>query len=344
MTFVQMLVIVFSWAAIAFIVCAVLAVPTLAVFYAVRFIWSKLAKPKGPRRLKVSAAAFALLVILSAADASACSRCRHYGSACYYYKPAVVAQVVAPVVQQPVYVIQNNTPYPLVGQGSSAFINDGGFKALTAPIYDPNIFASANIQMVNAAAAYNTLAITKAHESHQQSMAVSAPVVERLAAGEASSKVLREAGKLLQFSGLDPAHNTSGGSTGFFIGPGPDGKMQVLPLQSAEIQQLTQRLSTSTTITKSITSTPAPEPGSTESTSLLGRFCASCHGLDVAAPKGGFYIGDDRDVAKTMRENFFSITQHVAVKKTMPPANQPQPTDEQRAAILDEIQGIILKE
>lgn len=278
-----------------------------------------------------------ILLALFAADASACSRCRRYGSACYYYKPAVVAPVYAAPSVSNVYVIQSNSPQPLVGQGLSAYSSNGGYQSTVLPYYDPTAFLSQSLSLVKAGQDAASLAFSQANSHSQRVVELQAPAVERLAAGQAASQVLKSAG-------LDPAHNTSGGSTGFFISRGSDGQMQVMPLQTAEIQQLTQRLSTQTTITKSIASTPAPQPGNTEPMSLLGQFCAGCHGLDVAAPKGGFYIGDDRDVAKTMRDKFFSITQHVAVKKTMPPANQPQPTDEQRAAILDEIQGIILKE
>jgi len=285
-------------------------------------------KPKGPRKLGTLAIGFAILA-LTAADASACNRCNRYGTACYYYKPAVVAPVVAPSVSN-VYVIQNSYPAPLVGQGSSSLVSNGGYQSLTISQFDPTAFLSQSLQLVKAGQDAATLAHTQAQATAQRTLELQAPTVERLAAGQAASQVLRAAG-------LDPAHNVSGQSSAVVISRNAEGQVQVLPLASSEVAKIT---ASSTTITSSVATTPHPQVVG-QPTSLLGQFCGKCHGLDVAAPKGGLFIGDDTETAKGMKAKFYELAQAVGTDKTMPPANAPQPTDEQRAAILNEVATII---
>jgi mono/diheme cytochrome c family protein len=294
-------------------------------------------KPSGPRRLKVSAIAFALIA-LAAADASACNRCGLFGNRCRYYTAATyVAPIAAVPASQNVYVIQNSYPAPLVGQGSSAVVSNGGYQSLTIGQFDPTAFLSQSLQLVKAGQDAATLAHTQAQATATRALELQAPTVERLAAGQAASQVLKAAG-------LDPAHNASGSSSAVVISRNPDGQVQVMPLEGAEVAKITARLSSTTTITQSVgTTAPAIIRPSEGPSGLVAQFCAQCHGTNLAAPKGGFYIGDDRNVAKAMREKFFDITQHLT-KGTMPPANSPQPTDEQKRGILDEIQALILKE
>jgi mono/diheme cytochrome c family protein len=295
--------------------------------------WLGRPRNKGPRRMKVSVIAFAMLGLL-AAEASACNRCGLFGARCKYVAASTyVAPVVAATPSQNVYVLQNNYPAPLVGQGTSAVVSNGGYQSLTISQFDPTAFLSQSLQLVKAGQDAATLAHTQAQTTAQRALELQAPTVERLAAGQAASQVLRAAG-------LDPAHNVSGQSSAVVISRTADGQVQVLPLESSEAARITARLSTSTTITSAIATTPAPQPLG-ESTGLVGQFCGKCHGLDVAAPKGGLFIGDDADTAKGMRDKFYEISQEVGAKKTMPPADSPQPTDEQRAALLNEIATII---
>lgn len=280
-------------------------------------------------------AAFFVILACAPTSADACNRCGLFGNRCRYVATSTyVAPVVAAVPSvSNVYVLQNNYPAPLVGQGSSALVSNGGYQSLTLPLYDPTAFLSQSLQMVSAGQDYVKLAHSQALASHQRTLELQAPTVERLAAGQAASQVLRAAG-------LDPAHNTSGQSSAVVISRNADGQLQVLPLQAAEAQAITARLSTSTTITSAIATTPQPQAVGTPA-SLLAQFCGKCHGLDIAAPKGGFFLGDDAETAKGMKAKFYEIAQAVGTDKTMPPANAPQPTDEQRAAILTESAEII---
>jgi hypothetical protein len=281
------------------------------------------------RRIRVLSLAFLLLAV-SAADADACSRCRRFGTACYYYKPAVVTPVVA-VPSQNVYVLQNNYPAPLVGQGSSALVSNGGYQSLTLPFFDPTAYLSQSLQLVKAGQDAATLAHSQSTTLAQRIVEGQAPAVERLAAGQAASQVLKAAG-------LDPAHNASGTSSAVVISRDSNGQVQVLPLQAAEAQAITARLSTSTTITSSIGTTPAPQPGS-EVVGLVAQHCGSCHGQQLTAPKGGFFLYD----GATLTDSVYLKSKRLMESGKMP-KGQPALPAETQAAILKEIDSFIPRE
>ena len=114
--------------------------------------------------------------------------------------------------------------------------------------------------------------------------------------------------------------------------------MGVMRFGTAEIQTLTARLSSSTTITSSIATTPAPEPLA-EPTSLLAQHCAKCHGAATATPGGGLFLHADSAIdgrhalkAKRLMES-----------GKMPKGGPPLPAETQ-AAILKEIESFIPQE
>lgn len=271
----------------------------------------------------------AAAVAVSPSIAEACNRCGR--SACIY-RQAVVAPVVQQVVQSPdVYVIQNNNPAPLVAQGSVGYTSTGpqGFQAATIPLLDPNQYFSQELQLLRAASDANALRSERSAALFQRVAELNAPVAERLAAGQAASMVL-------QAAGLDPSNKPAAlQSSAVVIRRDGAGGVQVQPLTQTQVESLTVR-----TTAQNVTTPEAPLPSLGGKFPMLSQHCAKCHGTDLAAPKGGFFLGDDDNVSKTMKERFFDIVEAID-SKSMPPADSPQPTDEERAAILNEIQSII---
>lgn len=282
---------------------------------------------KGPRRLRVSAVVFGLLV-LAAAEASACNRCGIFGRGCRYYSASTyVAPVVAAApASQNVYVIQNSYPAPLVGQGTSAVVSNGGYQSLTLPLFDPTAYFSQSLQLIKAANDTNALQHERTSALVQRVAELQAPTVERIAAGQAASQVLKAAG-------LDPAHNASGQASAVVISRNSDGQVQVLPLESGEAAKITARLSTTTTIT-GVMSSPAPPQAAAGDYPLFAKFCASCHGTQLAAPKGGIFLGDDLNVATTMHNRWRNIEKEINSGR-MPKGGPPLTDDEKRGVALE---------
>lgn len=274
----------------------------------------------------------ALATAMLPESAEACTRCGR--SPCRFVAHhAVAAPVVQHVVQQTpdVYVIQNNNPAPLVAQGSVGYTSTGpqGFQAATIPLLDPNQYFSQELQLLRAASDANALRSERSAALFQRVAELNAPVAERLAAGQAASMVL-------QAAGLDPSNKPAAlQSSAVVIRRDGAGGVQVQPLTQTQVESLTVR-----TTAQNVTTPEAPLPSLGGKFPMLSQHCAKCHGTDLAAPKGGFFLGDDDNVSKTMKERFFDIVEAID-SKSMPPADSPQPTDEERAAILNEIQSII---
>jgi len=278
-----------------------------------------------------------LLVIacLTPVTAEACTRCGLFGNKCRFV--ASHAQYVAPVVYPQaasVFVVQNSYPAPLVAQGQTIYQSaPASLQQALLPLFDLNRYAQQRIELKRADqqtaaldnAALNSMAIRFAE--------LQAPAVERLAAGQAAQMVL-------QAAGLDTSASSQGSTQAVIISR-ENGKTVVQQMNFDQVQSLQAiRQLKQTQPAESPPPAPAPENGGSP---LLQEFCGKCHGLDKAQPKGGFYLGDDTNVAKAMMAKWFSITTKVS-GRTMPPEGEPQPTDTQRAAILNEIEKVIVKQ
>jgi len=264
--------------------------------------------------------------------AEACQRCGR--SPCRF-----VAHHVAPVVQQviqqtpPVYVVQNNYPSPLVAGGSTGYVSTGGYQSSTLPLFDPDRYLSARIELKKADALYGAQDSQQLNALVDRMATLQAPAVERLAAGQAASMVL-------QAAGLDPSNKSATlQSSAVVIRRDASGGVQVQPLTQTQVESLTASVTVGGAGSTPLPQIPQARPPLGKFP-LLGKFCGACHGTDVAAPKGGFFLGDDDNVARSMRERFFDIVDTIDGKR-MPPANSAQPTDAERAGILNEVQSII---
>ena len=212
-----------------------------------------------------------ILVAIVAADASACTRCGLFGRRCRFFSGHVDAFAVAPYVAATPQnlVIQNNYNAPngaaafLAPQGNSVY----GLAQASQPYYlDPSAVLRQAAELTKGAqqlaqqglTGYNqtaSLALTlQASQPAIQAAALTAP--QQLNSGRSVSQTIR----LTQ---------NSAGQWTVEAGSGEGGA----PTQPA--------------VPPSPLSDPQPS-----GPSLVAKHCASCHGLDKAAPKGGlFYDG-----------------------------------------------------
>lgn len=243
----------------------------------------------------------------------------------HHVAPLVVEEVavVQEVADAPdVYVIQNNTPAPLVAQGSTGYVAST-YGNNVIPLFDPNVYFQQELALIRAADETAAVRAQRTSALVERVVALQAPAAERIAAGNAAAKIL-------QAAGLSDTKDFVGGTNSVVIRTTPDGQLVVEP-----------------------TKTPVPSAPGVAGPSkaqqklsggspLVTKYCAACHGNSLQNPKGGFYIGPGEDVARVLRQQWFSVTNRVSVG-TMPPQGSPQPTDEERAGILNEIESLILE-
>lgn len=235
--------------------------------------------------------------------------------------PLVVEEFA--VVDVPdVYVIQNNTPVPLVVQGSTGYVaNTYGNNVL--PLFDPNVYFQQELALVRAADQTAAVRAQRTSALVERVVAMQAPAVERLAAGDAAAKIL-------QAAGLVDTRGVVGNTNSVVIKTTSDGQLVVEPVTM-----------TAPSVSGGVGTSKAQQ-APPEALSLVKKYCAACHGQGLQDPKGGFYIGPGKDVARVLRAEWFSVTNRVSAG-TMPPQGSPQPTNEERAGILNEIESLILE-
>ena len=242
---------------------------------------------KRSQRFRMAACAVVafILVAIVAADASACTRCGLFGRRCRFFSGHVDAVAVTPYVAATpqTLVIQNNLNAPngaaafLAPQGQSVY----GLAQAAQPYYlDPSAVLRQAAELTKGAqqlaqqglTGYNqtaSLALTlQASQPAIQAAALTVP--QQLNTGRSVSQTIKltqnASGQWTVEAGS--SENQGGGEGG-------------APTQPA--------------VPPSPLSDPQPEaPGAIPSggQSLVAKHCASCHGLDKSAPKGGlFYDG-----------------------------------------------------
>lgn len=287
-----------------------------------------------------------LIVFVGSAYALGCRRC---GRSTCHGCGFVTAPYVAPAVAASdtnVYVVQSNYPQPLVGAGGSPFYSNGpqGFQAGALPLFDVNQFASQQLQLLRAADQTNALQHERMQAFVTRVTELQAPAVERLAAGNAAAMVLTAAG-------LNPtAPPANGQSQAVVIDRDEQGLIRIQPMTAEQVQSIRVRVQTQTSGPGATLPAAPPVAGPSEpppppvpvGAGLTAQFCGKCHGLDLASPKKGLFLGDDPNVARAMKNRWFEITNSVG-NGSMPPSSDPQPTNEQKVAILNELEGFIKK-
>lgn len=219
-----------------------------------------------------------------ATDALACGRCGVFGRACRFQSHVVEKVVAAPVVatpvvqhQQPLFVVQNNYPQPLAVQGQTVY--GGSYQQIAASL---TMDASAYLAGAQALQR-DTLATLKAgqdaaSDAFHSVLSLQATVAEPLARGEAAERVLRAAGL---------SAPTAGQTLALKITQTHDGQWQV---ENASAEQVNNAAKESA---GHHPKPPVPEPNGGQQRSLVAEKCASCHGLELSAPKGGLYFDAD---------------------------------------------------
>lgn len=260
-----------------------------------------------------------------------------FSRSCYYrprtyYRAPVVKQVVVREQPQNVFVVQNNNAQPLVGAGATAY-QPASYSSSVLPLFDPTSYLQSSLELQSAVNATNAAAGQRAAQLVETIVRAQAPAVERLAAGQAADMVLKAAG-------LDPAYNRSGGASGVVISRDAQGKVSVTQIDPQKAAAYAQQ--TDTAIQDGAAGGPVTDLGARPGGNLptVTKYCGSCHGEDLTDPKGGLYLGSSQRVAEVMRDSWFAITDAVT-DKTMPQSQAPQPSDQERAAIIDELRSAI---
>lgn len=247
--------------------------------------------------------------------------------------PQAVAAVAPVVVAQDVpdvYVVQNNNPAPLVAQGNTLYRSGGvGLQSAVLPFFDPNAYFQQELELQRAANQTAAMRVDRTNALVERIAALQAPALETFARGQAASMVLSAAGL------DDPTSQAQ--SLGVVITRDSSGQVVVTQISPDQAQAVAQGQYQRTS---QVQASDAPVSSAWPVTQ---QFCGSCHGQNRGTPpSGGFYIGDTEMVASVMRDEWFALTNAVS-NGTMPPASSPQPSREQRAQILDELQQIISK-
>lgn len=280
-----------------------------------------------------------LLALLLAADALACGRCGHsYCHGCYVkrYVAPIVHKVVTPIVQTPnIFVVQNSYPQPLVGQGTTGYsANFASYQQGVLPFLDPNNYFAQEMGLAQAASAAASLRADRTAALFERVVAIQAPAIERLSAGQAAQMVL-------QAAGLDVRGRVSGQRSAVVVTHDEYGNPQVRPLNEQEANQAYSQYEDG----------QGDQGGQQQNNGggypLVTQFCGRCHGQEVASPAGGFYIGDTPEIARVMQDQWWEITTRVTSKNpkyVMPKPEAPQPNEEQKGQILNELEQIIFSQ
>lgn len=251
--------------------------------------------------------------------AEACIRCRRAVCICPKVMPLVAAPV--PYLAPPnVLIAQINYPSPLVAQGATQYAS-AGYQQTVIPLVDPNIFLSASNLLLRDAYNGVNLAQARVVGTFNRVAELQAPAVERLAAGQAAALTLTAAG--LGPNAAPPSTNAVVISRDAF------GRVQAVPASP----ELLAANGYGQTYGAKAAAVAAPYP-------LLDQFCLRCHGAELAQAKGGLTLGWTDELAAGMEARYFKLAKNINTRK-MPPAGSPQPTDEQRAGILAELDAII---
>ena len=242
----------------------------------------------------------------------------------------ITSTVVADQVQHSagdVFVVENHLPTPLVPQGSSAFRSLGvpSYQANAIPLFDPNQYFQTELQLQKAASSTSEIRSARTAELVERVTALQAPAIAQLAQGHAAQMVLQAAGLVQSSANAAPAS--------FLITQDAHGQMvikQVDPNCSSGSCQATQGQPQA----------QAPQAPAQPVLPLMNQFCANCHGEQSESPSGGFAMGVSGESIKNMKAEWFDLVAKVQ-DGSMLPASAPQPSQEQRANLLNELRELI---
>lgn len=298
-----------------------------------------------------------------------------YCRTCYptsYVQPVVSTPYVAPTTQ--VFAVTNVYPPPLVPPGTTQTVGTG-YSVLAIPFLDPNRFLADQNLLNRDALASNAAANNQALVFASHTLELEQPIRARAVAADGAERVLRAAGLdgVYNQTATEPNPPLAAQQTTMLVQRDAAGKIYLTPVSAAQIAQLQAQQNAATPPPMPAEQPPAnppvaaPAPGtfkavpplpppscampgptvtppapavSTSSSSpypTFGVFCAKCHGIAVAQPKGGVLLDPS---AKDLEVNYYRIRKVVSNGK-MPPAGQPQPNNQQRTDILGDVARMI---
>lgn len=296
-----------------------------------------------------------------------------YCRTCYptsYVQPVVSTPYVAPTNQ--VFAVTNVYPQPLVPPGTTQ-VSATGYSVLAIPFLDPNRFLADQALLNRAGLDSNAAANNQALAFASRTLELEQPARERAVAADGAERVLRAAGLdgIYNQTAREPNPPLAAQQTTMLVQRDAAGKIYLTPVSAAQLAQLqAQQNPQQPPPAESPPANPpvaAPAPGTFKAVPPLptpncampgpavtppsppvsasgsspyptfAQFCAKCHGIAVAEPKGGILLDPS---AKDLEVNYYRIRRAVANGK-MPPKNAPQPTNQQRTDTLADVAKMI---
>jgi hypothetical protein len=283
------------------------------------------------------------VVVLIAADAWACSRCGLFGSRCRFVSQhhEVAAVVAAPIVQQPPISIINNYA-PGNGAAATLIAPQGGSvyglsTAVQAYSLDPAAVLRQAAELTKGAQQLadqglrgygQTAALALTLQASQP--AIQAAVVQPIASPPQTLQIELRDGKwqIVQPTAAKPSAPDApydGASeepvfgfdlkTGKMVGKNPTNGVVPRPpkLPTTRPEPVADSPQRPASVAK-------PARGFT----LVNKHCGKCHGVDIAAPKGGIYLGGEEVDCKI---NLSAVA--AVLSGRMPPGSQLSAEDRQ---------------
>lgn len=248
-----------------------------------------------------------------------CFRCRSHSCRCAH----VVAKAVTyPAVGTNIYIANINNP--TVPNGTSAYVANGGYQSQVLPLYDPNIVTSNTMQLLKAMQESIPLGLQRMEQHAERLTVLQASTVNTLAVGKSVSDA---------FTAAQPQKLVNASFTGVKVEADGYGGVTVKPLAAEDA-------AAAAAPTPAPEHTPTPDAISTDYPVFQAN-CAKCHGVDNTQPSGGLYLGAESNVAKSMNlAVIYDAVDHLG-PKPMPPASQPQLTEEDKARLKLELRAMI---
>lgn len=254
-------------------------------------------------------------------------------------------------VPQPlsVLVLSPNYPAPIVGQGATGFVSSNSYVGQVAhQHFNFDRYAQQRLELKKADQVTGALDMQRLDQYALQVATLQAPAIE-----------IREKGVALAqgFAALGGT-NYPPQQQAMIVNRDAYGKFQVTQISAQQLQSLQGQYGGQPVPQQphypgetapqppGPPPSPVPQPGPTGGQfPLVAQFCNKCHGLNVPNPGKGLFIGPDTNTIAGMKAKWYEITTAVGggngKAPTMPPTSEPQPSPEERRALISELQAMI---
>jgi hypothetical protein len=252
-------------------------------------------------------------ILAMASVANACYTCGNYKS-CSYKAPYKEYHKDYVHKEGDKFLLVNNV-YPtssLIGQGNTSYTSS--FQQQLLPFLDPNKYFAqeqllqGDLDALSARRHERYTALANFTLSSQKEALILS------ARGQAAEAILTAAGLTT---------TSKGHSQAILLQRDAHGRLEVKHLDNQEkVDEGVER--------------EAPN----KNTSLVARFCGDCHGTQLSAPEGDFFLGNDPGLLDDLKTFYLDIEERVVDLKNMPPVKaKDQPTEEERKELMKEIKS-----